>query len=207
MMRRFTEDASRIFLACGPTDFRKQIPRLIATVTYRLKSIYKGENMRKYSFITQEELRSLLYYQGAVEKIQLNSSELELRKFYSINNAYETINMLLFPGIENEKSRLWTEKRRIDEQILDNMDELLNVYGNLYSLMCKYTQYKSEHRQDEATIFTYRDDRRHTYVCMENGENPSFLSTSKVMDREPPVDGSVNYFQKKDGLVLMDIEA
>ena len=33
MMRRFTEDASRIFLACGPTDFRKQIPRLIATVT------------------------------------------------------------------------------------------------------------------------------------------------------------------------------
>ena len=45
--------------------------------------------MGKYSFITQEELRSLLYYQGAVEKIQLNSSELELRKFYSINNAYE----------------------------------------------------------------------------------------------------------------------
>lgn len=163
--------------------------------------------MGKYSFITQEELRSLLYYQGAVEKIQLNSSELDLRKFYSINNAYETINMLLFPGIENEKSRLWTEKQRIDEQILDKMDELLNVYGNLYSLMCKYTRYKSEHRQDEATIFTYRDDRRHTYVCMENGENPSFLSTSKVMDREPPVDGSVNYFQKKDGLVLMDIEA
>ena len=32
--------------------------------------------MGKYSFITQEELRSLLYYQGAVEKIQLNSSEL-----------------------------------------------------------------------------------------------------------------------------------
>ena len=33
MMRRFTEDASRIFLACGSTDFRKQIPGLIATVT------------------------------------------------------------------------------------------------------------------------------------------------------------------------------
>ena len=39
--------------------------------------------MGKYSFITQEELRSLLYYQGAVEKIQLNSSELELRKALS----------------------------------------------------------------------------------------------------------------------------
>ena len=33
MMRRFTENASRIFLACGPTDFRKQIQGLIATVT------------------------------------------------------------------------------------------------------------------------------------------------------------------------------
>lgn len=60
--------------------------------------------MEKYSFITQEELRSLLYYQGAVEKIQLNSSELELRKFYSINNAYETINMLLSQALRTKRA-------------------------------------------------------------------------------------------------------
>lgn len=32
MMKRFTQDATRIFLACGATDFRKQIPGLVAMV-------------------------------------------------------------------------------------------------------------------------------------------------------------------------------
>ena len=33
MMKRFAEDADHIFLACGATDFRKQIPGLVAVVT------------------------------------------------------------------------------------------------------------------------------------------------------------------------------
>ncbi|RCH41556.1 IS66 family insertion sequence element accessory protein TnpB [Blautia obeum] len=37
MMKRFAEGASRIFLACGFTDFRKQIPGLVATVTLNFK--------------------------------------------------------------------------------------------------------------------------------------------------------------------------
>lgn len=37
MMKRIAEGASRIFLACGATDFRKQIPGLIATVTLNFK--------------------------------------------------------------------------------------------------------------------------------------------------------------------------
>ena len=32
MMKRFTQDADHIFLACGATDFRKQIPGLVAMV-------------------------------------------------------------------------------------------------------------------------------------------------------------------------------
>lgn len=56
-------------------------------------------------------------------------------------------------------------------------------------------------------LLTYRDDRKHTYLCMQDGMNDSFLSTSFVADRKPLADGSSNYFQKKDGLVLMDVEA
>ena len=37
MMKRFAEGASRIFLACVFTDFRKQIPGLVATVTLNFK--------------------------------------------------------------------------------------------------------------------------------------------------------------------------
>lgn len=36
-MKRFAEGASRIFLACRSTDFRKQISGLIATVTLNFK--------------------------------------------------------------------------------------------------------------------------------------------------------------------------
>lgn len=166
--------------------------------------------MEKESLITKEEIRSLLYYQGAVDQIESDVSRQNLKEFYKIPNAYETINMLLFPGIENEKSRLKVEERQIDEKILDNPEELLNVYENLYSAMCKYTIYHSEHQSEyssEETVFTYRDDRKHTYLCMQNGENDSFLSTSKMADRESLANGAANYFQKKDGLVLMDIEA
>ena len=37
MMKRIAEGASRIFLACGSTDFGKQIPRLVAMVTLNFK--------------------------------------------------------------------------------------------------------------------------------------------------------------------------
>lgn len=119
-----------------------------------------------------------------------------LEEFYKIDNAYETINVLLFPGIENEKARLRIENRNIDENIFNNMDELLNVYGWLYSAMCKYTLYTTEGK----ILHTRRDDRRHTYQCMQSGINDSFLSTSLNLE-------SSKYFQKKDGLVLMEFIA
>lgn len=37
MMKRFTQDAARIFLACGSTDFRKQIPGLVAMVQMQFR--------------------------------------------------------------------------------------------------------------------------------------------------------------------------
>lgn len=37
MMKRFAEDASHIFLACGATDFRKQISGLVAAVTLQFQ--------------------------------------------------------------------------------------------------------------------------------------------------------------------------
>lgn len=160
-------------------------------------------NSYRYSFISEKEFRSLLYYQGAPENIKLDPSEQHLKEFYSIDNGYEIINMLLFQGIENERARLQIEKRAIDDKILDHMENLLEVYGYLYSVMCKYTY----HTAKAEKLLTYRDDRRHTYQCMQTGMNDSFLSTSFIAERKPAVSGRENYFQKKDGLVLMDVEA
>lgn len=94
----------------------------------------------KYPFINKKEFQSLLFYQGASDNIELDPLEKDLEEFYKINNGYETINMLLFPGIENEKARLQIEKRdKISDKILNHMDELLESYNRLYSVMCKYT--------------------------------------------------------------------
>ena len=44
MMKRMAEGASRIFLACGATDFRKQIPGLVASVSMQFRlDPYQGE--------------------------------------------------------------------------------------------------------------------------------------------------------------------
>lgn len=44
MMKRIAEGATRIFLACGTTDFRKQIPGLVAAVTLSFKlDPYNGD--------------------------------------------------------------------------------------------------------------------------------------------------------------------
>lgn len=44
MMKRIAEGATRIFLACGTTDFRKRIPGLVAAVTLSFKlDPYNGD--------------------------------------------------------------------------------------------------------------------------------------------------------------------
>lgn len=43
-MKRIAEGATRIFLSCGTTDFRKQIPGLVAAVTLSFKlDPYNGD--------------------------------------------------------------------------------------------------------------------------------------------------------------------
>ena len=50
---------------------------------------------------TVSEQRSLYFYQGSVpEKILCEAPE--TRSFYDVSDAYNVLNVLLFPGIENK---------------------------------------------------------------------------------------------------------
>ena len=154
--------------------------------------------MQEANRYTKEEIRSLLYYQGATEKIVLNSNKLHLKEFYNIPNAYEAINMLLFDDIENEKIRLRDEGRNIDPEFLNNIPEVLNTYCNLYSAICKYTAANTK----TETIHTYRDDRQYTYTCMKMQEkNNSFISSTLNNKKEE------NFFQNKKGLTFLEFIA
>ena len=74
--------------------------------------------MGKYG-ITEPEIKSLLAYQGAAQPTE--------GAIYNYFRTYEIINMLLFPGIENERIRLSEEERNIDEGKLDYIEEILSI--------------------------------------------------------------------------------
>lgn len=143
---------------------------------------------------TKEEMNSLLFYQGSVKRI-FDFKGTELEKFYQVEDAYNVLNTLLFPGIENERARLG-EGKNLNQCLLHHIPELLEVYCNIYSAMCKYTFWIEKERE----LCTKRADREYSLDGYQIGESYSFLSTTSK--------GKVDeYFCKKKGLILLDIEA
>lgn len=146
--------------------------------------------------INKSEMISLLFYQNASLTSEEIATKSGVEKFYEVSNAYEGLNMLLFPGVENEKSRLIAESRRVDTILLDYVDELLRVYDDLYSAMCKYTYVCDK----GIVLHTWRYDRQQSMSTLANGENASFFSTSGVRKTD-------DYFKKKKGLLILEIES
>ena len=65
MMKRIAEGAARIFLACGNTDFRKQIPGLVATVALGLKlDPYDGDYVFIFCNKKRDAIKVLRYDQN-----------------------------------------------------------------------------------------------------------------------------------------------
>lgn len=145
--------------------------------------------------ISENEKRSILFYQGGTRNIILQESERHLKSFYEIDNAYEVINTLLFSGIENERVRISEENRKLNPILLDNMAELLKEYCNIYSAMCKYTYW--ENNNDD--YYLYRKDRMNTLQFLENGYTTCFFSTSFTREIK-------EYFHQKAGLLLLELE-
>lgn len=146
--------------------------------------------------ITTEEISSLLFYQGNTTDVRCGN--IENKAFYSIQNGYEAINMLLFEGIENEEARMLAEERNVSVELLNHIDELLNVYCNLYSAMCKYT-YFSKNSEGEC-LHTYRYDRVQSLTALGDGRTPSFFSTSEKEETD-------DYFKQKSGLLIFEVMA
>lgn len=70
------------------------------------------------------------------------------------------------------------------------------VYCNLYSAICKYT-----YLIKKRTAYTYRDDRRYTYLHMKTHKfNESFLSATLNEKKQ------VNLFQEKEDLTFFEFK-
>lgn len=147
---------------------------------------------------TQSEILSLMLYQGADFTSEDLSYKSGVEAFYQTENAYEGINMLLFPGTDNEQARLIKESRKVDPVLLDYIDELLQVYDDLYMAMCKYTYNCKEGAA--LQIHTWRYDREQSLQVLKTGETGSFFSTSVQKKTS-------DFFKQKKGLLILEIEA
>ena len=143
---------------------------------------------------TNDELNSLRYYKGAVNQIVLLEDKVLMQDFYSIPNAYEVLNMLLYPGNDNEQARIVNEKRQIPDEMLDHMSEVLKVYENLATAIYKYAY----SRHEQVAVKAHRFDREASLNVLEQGQNSAFLSATLAPD--------LLYFHEKKGLILEQIE-
>lgn len=143
---------------------------------------------------TRDEIDALLFYQGSIENISENKREM-LQRFYSVDSAYNVLNVLLFPGIGNEMTRI-AEGKELNYELIEQMKELIEIYCNIYSAMCKYTFLYEKN----IALYTKRADRVCSVCAYEKGESFSFLSTTS----KEQVD---NFFCKKEGLILLEIES
>ena len=61
-MRQLMQDADRIFIACGATDFRKQIPELVALVSIQFKlDPYQGNHVFIFCNKKKDSIKVLRY--------------------------------------------------------------------------------------------------------------------------------------------------
>lgn len=148
--------------------------------------------------LSNEELNSLIFYQGDVYNyIVKNESEKNkyTSNFYKTKHAYHILNMLLYPGMDNEIIRICNEKKNIPIDLLNSMSEILIVYNNIFSSMCKYSLSKKESKSTHA----FRKDRMQSLAVLNQGYTTSFSSCSLE-------DLYEEYFLKKDGILLLEFE-
>ena len=55
-------------------------------------------------------------------------------------DAYRTLNALLFEGIENEKERIYKEKRKLNPVFIELIENTLDIYRGIFAVMCRKTE-------------------------------------------------------------------
>ena len=60
---------------------------------------------------TVEERNALRFYQGVIDQYEETEDIAVHQRFYQTKRAYNLLNVLMYPGIENEIARFYKEKK------------------------------------------------------------------------------------------------
>lgn len=112
---------------------------------------------------------------------------------YGDENAYRTLNALLFEGNKNEQERIWKEGHSLNSELIRRVDETVQVYTEIFTLM------KARKEAFDYRVTGKRVDRASSVVYYKNGFTQSFFSCSKCDDYD-------SAFARKNGIVLIEAE-
>lgn len=149
--------------------------------------------MNKGDFMyTLVEIDSLRFYEGDTRMRDTNGYLKAIKssdEFWGDQRAYRTLNALLFPGIYNEKERIKEEGNKLNPIVVENIEDSINIYCNIYTVMLKSAS------KNEA-VTTKRVERLESIKNLMSGETVSFTSTSKgIYDSQ---------FADKNGIALLE---
>lgn len=147
------------------------------------------------SLINIHELNSLRFYQGDLENYS-GDFEKYNSDFYKTKGAYQVLNMLLYPGLENEKARICGEHKILPVKLLKNMEEVIQVYENIFTAMCKY----QKGSDNIKVIHLYRKDRMQSIEMFKHNSLLSFTSCSMKDEIEE------YFYRKKAGILLLEFD-
>lgn len=79
-------------------------------------------------------------------------------------DAYRTLNALLFDGIENEKERIYKEKRKLNPVFIELIENTLEIYRGIFAVMCRK-------KQRYRRLLYYEGIRNLSFFCKRSGFN------------------------------------
>ena len=88
-------------------------------------------------------------------------------------DAYRTLNALLFEGIENEKERIYKEKRKLNPVFIELIENTLDIYRGIFAVMCR----KKENQLSVSKV--KRVDRKASLMAYLKCHTESFVSCTK----------------------------
>lgn len=109
---------------------------------------------------------------------------------YGDENAYRTLNALLFEGVKNEQERIWVEGHKLNSVFITRVEKTLQIYTDIFVLM------KENRMNVETCVVGKRIDRASSVSYYEKGFTHSFFSVSKCDYNSE--------FAHKNGIVLIE---
>lgn len=123
--------------------------------------------------ITDKEIDSICLYGGS-------SIAGKPGRFYQLQNAYQTFNLLMMEGLDGELTRVCTEKQNPDDIYIRDWRRTLEVFTDIFQAQCRYREFAQQKRVCLPQQL-YRTDRKLNVEQMGKlGRTFAFTSISKA---------------------------